>query len=84
MYGSRTGFFVLKNVGRCSCFQIGVINKSSLNNSLLVGENGVKYGTPKEEVDVIRHKCMKMPIAIPKKPANAPRIIYINLKILKL
>lgn len=84
MYGSRTGFFVLKNVGRCSCFQIGVINKSSLNNSLLVGENGVKYGTPKEEVDVIRHKCMKIPIAIPKKPAKAPSIIYINLNILKL
>ena len=84
MYGSRMGFFVLKNVGRCSCFQIGVISKSSLNKSLLGGENGVKYGTPKEEVDVIKHRCIKIPIAIPKKPANAPNIIYINLKILKL
>lgn len=84
MYGSRTGFLVLKNVGRCSCFQIGVINKSSLNKSLLVGENGVKYGTPNEDVDVIKHKCMKIPIAIPKNPAKAPSKIYINLKILKL
>lgn len=84
MCGSRIGFLVLKNVGRCSCFQIGVISKSSLNKSLLVGENGVKYGTPKEDVEVIRHKCMKMPIAIPKNPANAPSKIYINLKILKL
>ena len=84
MYGSRIGFLVLKNVGRCSCFQIGVINKSSLNKSLLVGENGVKYGTPKEDVDVIKHKWMKIPIAMPKNPAKAPSKIYINLKILKL
>ena len=57
---------------------------SSLKISSLVGENGVKYGTPNDEVDVIKHKCIKIPIAIPKNPANAPSKIYMNLKILKL
>ena len=61
-----------------------MISKSSLNKSLRVGENGVKYGTPKEDVEVIRHRCIKIPIAIPKNPAKAPSIMYINLNILKL
>ena len=56
MWGFRTGFLVFKNAGRFSFFQIGNINKSSLNIPFRVGANGVRYGTPKDVVDVSRQR----------------------------
>lgn len=75
MWGSRTGFLVFKNVGRVSCFHIGEMNKSSLNIPLRVGAKGVRYGTPKDDVDESKQRWMKIPIASPKKPAVAPNKI---------
>ncbi len=62
-----------KNIGRSSCFHIGLETISSLNTPFLTGEKGVKYGTPKEEVVVKITRCKNIPIEIPKKPAKAPQ-----------
>lgn len=44
---------------------------SSLSTPFLIGESGVKYGTPKDVVEERRQRCTKSPNDIPKKP-NAP------------
>lgn len=51
---------------------------------LVTGRYGAKYETPKDLVFASSMASVNRPIAIPKNPARYPRIIYINLKILKV
>ena len=51
---------------------------------LVTGRYGAKYETPNDLRAASIASCANKPIAIPKKPAIYPKIIYINLKILNV
>ena len=50
----------------------------------VIGRYGARYGTPKDLLLASITSCTNIPIAIPKKPAIYPSIIYRNLKTLKV
>lgn len=64
--------FGFKNIGLFSCFQSGEMKISSFRKPFLIGERGVRYGTPNDVVEERRQRCTNNPKDVPKNPNEPP------------
>lgn len=67
-----------------SLFHIGGTKYEASVFRFVTGKYGDKYETPNDLLFASNASCTNSPIAIPRKPAIYPKMIYINLQILKV
>lgn len=67
-----------------SLFHIGGTKYEASVFKFVTGKYGDKYGTPNDLLFARIADCINIPMAIPKKPAIYPNIIYRNLHILRV